>query len=200
MTIKLCNKCLTEKSFDLFSKDKAKSDGLCTICKDCARANRKAWYEKNKEKVKEYQANYERENREQVRERSRAWRKNNRDRFLSKRRNYHAERYSNDLSYSVNHKVRSMLRRVLKATNKPKDFCTFEKIGYTTDDLIQRMECQFKGGMNWGNSGEWEIDHKIPIAIMVKRGEFRPEIINALSNLQPMWMEQNRSKGARYIG
>lgn len=198
--IKLCNKCLTEKSFDLFSKDKAKSDGLCTICKDCARANRKAWYEKNKEKVKEYQANYERENREQVRERSRAWREKNRDHLLSKRRNYHAERYSNDLAYSVNHKVRSMLSRVLKATNKPKDFCTFEKIGYTAGDLIQRMECQFKDGMNWGNFGEWEIDHKIPISIMVKRGEFRPEIINALSNLQPMWMEQNRSKGARYVG
>ena len=198
--IKLCNKCLTEKSFDLFSKDKSKSDGFCTICKDCARANRKAWYQKNKEKVKEYQANYERENREKVRERSRAWRKKNRDHFLRKRRNYHAERYSNDLAYSVNHNVRSMLRRVLKATNKPKDFCTFEKIGYTTDDLIQRMECQFKDGMNWGNFGEWEIDHKIPIAIMVNKGEFRPEIINALSNLQPMWREQNRSKGARYIG
>lgn len=198
--IKLCNKCLIEKPFDLFSRDKSKNDGFCTICKDCARANRKAWYEKNKDKVKEYQANYERENRDQVRERSRAWREKNRGHHLSKRRSYHAERYSNDITYSVNHKVRSMLRRVLKATNKPKDFCTFEKIGYTTDDLIQRMEFQFKDGMSWDNFGEWEIDHKIPIAVMVSKGEFRPEIINALSNLQPMWMQQNRSKGARYIG
>lgn len=197
---KLCNKCLIEKPFDLFSRDKSKNDGFCTICKDCARANRKAWYEKNKDKVKEYQANYERENRDQVRERSRVWREKNRDHLLSKRRSYHAERYSNDITYSVNHKVRSMLRRVLKATNKPKDFCTFEKIGYTTDDLIQRMEFQFKDGMSWDNFGEWEIDHKIPIAVMVGRGEFRPEIINALSNLQPMWMQQNRSKGSRYIG
>lgn len=198
--IKLCGKCDTEKPFDLFSKDKTKSDGFCTICKDCARANRKAWYEKNKDKVKDYQENYERENKDQVRERSKAWRDKNRDHLLSKRREYHAKRYNTDPCYSVNHKVRSMLRRVLKATGKPKDFCTFEKIGYTSSDLMQRMEVQFKDGMNWANFGEWEIDHKIPIALMVKKGEFRPQIINALSNLQPMWMKDNRSKGARYIG
>lgn len=197
---KTCNKCLSVKNFDSFSKDKTKSDGFCTICKDCVKKNRKAWYDKNKEKVKAQQRVYETENREKIRERSKAWRLRNREKHLEYRKQYHAEKYKNDILYSANNKLRSMLQRVLKATEKPKDFCTFEKIGYTSEKLISRLEFQFKDGMSWDNFGEWEIDHKIPIAIMVKKGEYRPEIINALSNLQPLWREQNRSKGARYIG
>lgn len=200
MKNKQCNKCLSVKHFDLFSKDKTKQDGYCTICKDCVRENRKKWYEKNKGKVLEYQKVYESNNRDKINETKRKWLAKNRDELLKKRRERHADRYVSDVTYSINHKARSMLRRVLKATDKPKDFCTFEKIGYTANDLVKRMEVQFKDGMNWDNFGEWEIDHKIPISLMVKKGEFRPEIINALSNLQPMWREQNRSKGARYIG
>lgn len=93
-----------------------------------------------------------------------------------------------------------MLRRVLSATNRPKDFVTFERIGYTAEELRQRIEMNFKPGMSWDNAGEWEIDHRVPIAVMVNKGETRPEVINCLANLVPLWKEENRSKGARYVG
>lgn len=75
-----------------------------------------------------------------------------------------------------------------------------QKLDYTAEKLKARIECQFKSGMSWDNYGDWEIDHKIPMSMFISRGELRPHIINALSNLQPMWKFDNRSKGARYVG
>lgn len=197
---KICKKCNTLKTLDLFSKDKSKRLGVCSNCKDCSSKNRKKWYDANKTHVKEYQSKYEKENRELINNRSKKWRSKNRDHLLSKRRLRHKERYLNDKNYVFNHRIRSMLNRVLSATGKNKDFITFKKIGYTADQLISRIECQFKKGMDWDNMDRWEIDHKIPISIFVNRGETRPEIVNALSNLQPLWIEDNRSKGARFVG
>lgn len=198
--MKTCSKCLIFKEYSLFSKDKSKKDGYCTICKDCARENRKRWYSENKDRVKEYQSNYEKENRDAVKERAAKWRHRNREHHLEKRRSYHKLRYESDIRYRMDGKIRSMLKRTLKAIGMEKDFATFKKLGYTPEQLKLRIEFQFKNGMSWDNIGEWEIDHKIPIPIMTAKGEFRPEIINCLSNLQPLWKKENRSKGARYIG
>lgn len=198
--LKKCNKCEVEKTLASFSKDKSKSDGLCTICKDCVRENRRKWYLKNKDKVKEYQSKYEKDNAVAVRERARTWREKNREKLLSDRRERHKKNYSTNIEYALNHRIRSMLKRVLNATGKDKDFVTFKKIGYSSEQLIQRISCQFKKGMSWDNISEWEIDHKIPVSVFISKGEVRPNIINALSNLQPLWVFDNRSKGARYIG
>jgi len=50
--------------------------------------------------------------------------------------------------------------------------------------------------MTWENYGEWEIDHKKPI------GSFEigtsPAVINALSNLQPLWWAENNAKRDKY--
>ena len=83
-----------------------------------------------------------------------------------------------------------------------------EKIlGYTRQDLRSHLESQFAEGMNWGNyggvrhhrNGSWVIDHKIPIVHFVKNGVIDPSVINALSNLQPLWSAANRVKAARMI-
>lgn len=73
-------------------------------------------------------------------------------------------------------------------------------LGYTSEMLRTRIEYQFQEGMSWDNYGDWHIDHKIPVARLLARGETRPHIINALSNLQPMWAEENMRKGARWVG
>lgn len=143
---------------------------------------------------------WESKNRERVRQRAKAMRKRRRDEFLEWRRSYYRNKLRSDPSYKSASAARSMLKRVLCASGRGKDFCTFKSIGYTNEKLIERMEAQFSAGMNWDNYGDWEIDHKIPVSVMIRRGETRPEIINALSNLQPMWKSENREKGARRIG
>jgi hypothetical protein len=75
-----------------------------------------------------------------------------------------------------------------------------ELVGYSIDSLKKHIEKQFKPGMSWDNRGtEWEIDHKVPIAVFNFE---KPEDIDfklcwSLSNLQPLWTTENRRKGAR---
>src|SRR5437764_975326 len=50
---KVCPKCEppTEKPLDQFSKDKNSRDGLCSMCKECAKAYHRQYYAKNQERL-----------------------------------------------------------------------------------------------------------------------------------------------------
>jgi len=201
--MKICSKCLIQKDESMFSMDKYKSDGLCTVCKECRKSYIKKYYSENKYKIIEDVKKYRSipENYEKVKKAAKERRIKNRDAILKVRRASQKARYSSDAGYRLNSIARAMVRRVFLRLGKEKDFGTFEKIGYSGLKLKQRLECQFKRGMTWDNFGAvWEIDHKIPISVLIGRGVTDVRIINALSNLQPMLVEENRSKGARYIG
>jgi hypothetical protein len=71
-------------------------------------------------------------------------------------------------------------------------------LGYTIEQLTQRIEFNFKDGMSWDNKSEWHIDHKKPISRFLSQGITDPKIINALSNLQPLWAKENLSKGSKF--
>jgi hypothetical protein len=73
---------------------------------------------------------------------------------------------------------------------------TITEFGYTPEQLIQRIECQFQEGMSWNNRKEWHIDHKKPISMFIESTE--PRIINMLCNLQPIWANENLSKSNKY--
>lgn len=55
----------------------------------------------------------------------------------------------------------------------------------------------FEPGMSWDNRGEWHIDHIKPVCIFIREGETDPAVINALSNLRPLWAEENLSRFRR---
>jgi hypothetical protein len=198
---KMCPYCKTEKPIDDFPKDKSKKDGAGSLCFVCRSIYRKKYYNQNADRLKKYSRDYHRENNQsEEHKKARSEYHKNRTPDLAKRRERHAKRYKSDVRYSANHKIRSMLKRCLAATGTEKACRTIDALGYSAEDLIKRIEVQMTDGMDWSNAGEWEIDHKIPIAIFVNRGETRPRIINALSNLQPLWKFDNRSKGARRVG
>ena len=54
--------------------------------------------------------------------------------------------------------------------------------------------------MNWNNLGlgenKWNVDHKIPISWFKKETPFN--IVNHLSNLHPMWWNENNTKSNNY--
>lgn len=197
---KKCNDCgLTKRACD-YPKDRSKKTGLATYCKSCSSVRSRTYYKSNSDTIKKRSSDRYAEDPERHHAKSRVWRSENRDQFLNWRRGYHRNRMDTDAAYVMNFSVRAMVNRVLNATGSDKDFSTFDRIGYTCDQLVSRLEVQFKDGMSWANYGEWEIDHKIPVSTMISRGEVRPEKINMLSNLQPLWRHENRSKGARYVG
>ena len=88
------------------------------------------------------------------------------------------------------------IKRVLGKTGKTKEATTIEYLDYSPNQLRKSIESKFKEGMSWSNRHTWHIDHVKPIAAFVKDKIFDPGVINALSNLQPMWCHENLIKGA----
>lgn len=90
--------------------------------------------------------------------------------------------------------MRGALRRVL---TREKSARTEVMLGYTRQEIEQHIEKQFQRGMSWANYGEWHIDHIIPIAHFLNNGIEDPAVINCLSNLRPIWADENHKKNAK---
>jgi len=69
-------------------------------------------------------------------------------------------------------------------------------VGYTLLELKKYLEKQFVDGMSWDNYGEWQIDHIKPISGFNFQSMKDPDFKRywALSNLQPLWAEDNWHK------
>uniref|UniRef100_A0A0K6S833 HNH nuclease domain-containing protein n=1 Tax=Chromera velia CCMP2878 TaxID=1169474 RepID=A0A0K6S833_9ALVE len=85
---------------------------------------------------------------------------------------------------------------------------THEYLGCSFPDLKAHLEKDnFHGnpGMSWENYGSlWHVDHIVPILYRGIDGQ-RPDMETVtsrlhFSNLQPMWGDENRRKGNRYVG
>jgi hypothetical protein len=196
-TCSCCKICVEES---LFYKDKTKKDGLASRCIPCQKAYWTKYYKLNSEKIKNTAREWEANNRERKNKRSNEWRAKNREHYLARKSELFKKSYHGNIDYKINYLIRACLRRVLKSSSQDKNFITFKKIGYTSNQLKESIESKFKDGMSWSNHGEWEIDHVVPISIMVGFGERDVKKINSLDNLQPKWKTENRSKGARYVG
>lgn len=75
---------------------------------------------------------------------------------------------------------------------------TYSLLGYSAEELANSIREKFLDGMTWENHGQWHIDHIKPISAFIKDGINCPKIINSLDNLQPLWAQENLSKGAKY--
>ena len=65
-------------------------------------------------------------------------------------------------------------------------------LGYSAEEFRENIQSKFTEGMSWENWGEWHIDHIMPVSKFDK--ETSASIVNALSNLQPLWAEENFKK------
>lgn len=107
--------------------------------------------------------------------------------------------YSAVLSKCNRHKLTSFMRSCVRRTLIYKGGAkSKEQLGYDHFQLKAHLESLFTDGMSWENYGDWHIDHIRPIQDFLNSGVVDPRIINALSNLQPMWAFENLSKGKNY--
>ncbi|WP_461533441.1 hypothetical protein [Sinomicrobium sp.] len=174
--------------------------------RDIIRERQRKWREENPERIKELWRKWREENPDKVSDSYKRWYQENRERKLAQNREWYEnnreayneavrKRYNNNPDVKLATFIRGCLRKTL---NEEKDAPSFEIVGYTPQELREHIESQFIEGMTWENHGEWHIDHIVPISYMIHQGETDPAVINALSNLQPMWAEENLSKGAKY--
>lgn len=112
-----------------------------------------------------------------------------------KQRKYQSQVLFSRADYRLRVFMRSCLTRLMVSKGGSR---TSALLGYSRFDLMKRIEFNFKDGMSWDNYGKWHIDHKKPVSRFISQGITNPAIINALSNLQPLWAKDNISKSNKF--
>lgn len=220
---KICTKCKRELpgTLEFFCKRTRRGRiGLNTRCKDCCNAENReykkvykqsgkesqysqAYYEKNKERIKEQKLKYYQENSETCRARAIQTRLKNIVRYREYNRVYQN-------SHRIDRAIRSGFWNCL--FGRQKQSRSFQYVGLTPKEFRSYLESKFVDGMTWENYGNpngdhtdcWHIDHIIPLSSFKLDTLNGEELENALhkawhySNLQPLWGKENISKGARY--
>jgi hypothetical protein len=163
----------------------------------------KKYYLKNKEELKEYKKNYYERTKDGVREeknkRAREYYINNHSKFLEKQKRQY-ENNKTKSGFKISRNISRMINHSLRGNKN--GYHWEDLLGYTLEDLKQHLENQFKEGMSWDNYGEWHIDHIIPISWFEFKSYNDSEFKQcwALTNLQPLWAEENISKNNKYAG
>jgi 5-methylcytosine-specific restriction endonuclease McrA len=109
------------------------------------------------------------------------------------------DKLASDAGFLLHFRMAALLRRFL-GSRKGGDR-TFEILGYTKNQLVRHFERQFLPEMGWHNAARWHVDHIVPLAEFKCQSVDDPEFKAAwaLSNLRPIWAEENLRKGAKRI-
>lgn len=141
---------------------------------------KKDWAADNVEKIKEYTKKYVNPNPEKRRENKRKWNQ------------LHHKKYPHIKSW------RSVLSNCLRRMGKNKSGNTIDLLGYSAIELKKHIASLFTDGMSWDNYGEWHIDH---IKMVCEFDKNTPmNVVNALSNLRPLWSTTRKINGVVYEG
>ena len=164
----------------------------------------KEYNKNNKEKLKEKRENhkeekmiYDKEYRENNKEKYYIYQKEYRENNKEKRNEYINHKSKIDINYRLARNLRSRISNALKGNWKTGS--AIKDMGCVVEELKTRFEGLFTSGMNWENYGEWHIDHIIPLSSFDLSN--REEFLKAChyTNLQPLWAEENLSKGDKSI-
>lgn len=155
---------------------------------------RRKYIEENRDRIQKKQREYFLKHKDHLAHKAKLWRERNKEK-LSK---INSEKYRENMrnpDFRLKKVMRQNVRRVLLGDLKNE---SSEKInGYSTQELRMHIERMFLRGMNWDNYGDWHIDHIIPICWYIENGINDCSVVNALSNLRPMWAKDNIRKSAR---
>lgn len=193
----ICTKCINKRK----REESATSEG---------KRKRKNYKEKNKEKIRARKKKYREENKEKILKKEKEYREKNKENISIKRRKnqqkrtkYERDKRNNDINYKISSNLRRRLYGAIK--NNQKTGSAIRDLGCSIKELKQYLEKQFyphpKTGkqMTWGNwtLKGWHIDHIKPLASFDLSD--REQLLEALNytNLQPLWSEDNLSKGTK---
>ena len=179
--------------------------GRC--CVDCAAVASRKWADENPEQVAEWAAaghqrwverNPER-SKALSKSRSAAWAKQNPDRRAKNNNKHVKDRKLRDPGFRVLINLRGRLGAAMRGDSK--DATTRELVGIDIEGLLAHLESQFTEGMSWDSYGRdgWHIDHIKPCALFDLADPEQQRECFHYTNLQPLWAEENLSKGASYI-
>jgi len=161
----------------------------------------KKYRQKNKERLDEYTKNWYEQNKEHRKEYLKEYREKNIGKIREIKRDYERNRKANDPIYKLINNFRTAIYQVLKENNVEKNGHYFEVLKYSPDELIIHLENQFTNDMTWDKYGEWHVDHILPISSFNIQEIGDEEFMKcwSLSNLQPLWGDENIRKSNKII-
>ena len=165
-------------------------------CKKCKKLVKKQWEVENPEYYKKHSIEWKKNNKEQVKQYKKQYYEKNKKEINFKKK----QRKKNDVEFNMKCLMRYMLNKTFRLIGTKKEGRTNDELGYSPKELMQRLEMNFTEVMDWNNYGEWEIDHKLPMSYLIKKGITNPKLINSLCNLQPLWKTNKVINGIFYIG
>jgi hypothetical protein len=194
---KKCSKCQEIKQLDNFSRCRSCKDGLGFQCKLCHNAYVKSKYIENPiikeifnygekrcsrcKEIKQYhEFGFDRREKDGLKHSCKICRK----------------KYDNKNPY-IN-AWRKVLENCLNRMGRVKEGHTIDILGYSALELKNSVENMFTEGMTWDNYGEWHIDHIKLVRSF--NNNTPPSIVNALSNLRPLWATTKEINGIIYEG
>lgn len=197
MQVKVCTKCGIEKPLSEFWKHKECRLGVNSACKKCKSIQKGIYYRNNREKCEKASKDYRENNKEKCRAYHKDYRKKNKKKRGILANVWFKNQRKTNPKFKLNVNISSAIYKSLKGNKNGKHWENI--IGYTLNNLKQHLERLFTNGMTWDNYGEWVIDHKMPISVF---NFTRPEHEDfkkcwSLSNLQPLWAEDNLKKWAK---
>jgi len=140
---------------------------------------------------------YRKNNREKINEYKRnLYKKDKTSKRLSDKK-YKDKKIKTDPVFKFKVRMRTRLYQFFKTVGLKKYSSTAKLLGIDYKDAFTYIENKFIDGMNWGNYGEWHIDHIIPLS-SAKTNE---EIIKLChyTNLQPLWAIDNIKKNNKIL-
>ena len=212
----ICKSCKKQYLKNYYQKNKSslkeKSRKYYLDNKDACKQSHKEYYRKNFKQVQDYYKKYNNDNRDAIIKKKELYRLKNRKTLNDKAKEYrasnpkssgkyHKNRRNNDLNYKLRCNLSSRIRIALKHQNTNKSNNTITLLGCSIKEFRIYLERQFEEGMSWNNHGKfgWHMDHIKPCASFDLTDPKQQEECFHYSNYQPLWWNENLSKGAKVL-
>jgi hypothetical protein len=179
---------------------------------EVVRAWRRAFYARHKARLKvqrkayfdgrkAVKAEYDRKRRQDpkqsalAKQRVKDWYDRHREEYNASQR----EKRRTNPQFAIANNLRGRMNTALRKLGLKRDAALEDLLGCTIGQLMAQLEAQFKDGMNWGNRGQWHIDHIVPCAAFdLTKPEQRATCFHH-SNLQPLWASENIRKSSKTL-
>jgi len=194
---KKCSTCKKAKPLNEFYKNKHCSDGRDGKCKSCSAKYAKKYCKENKESITKKALDWYYKNTEKAKSNSKKYRESNREKIRGYLREWERDNYKNNPQYKLRKTLSNRVKDAIKICKGQKSASTIELLGCSIEYAREHLENQFIEGMTWDNHGEWHIDHIIPCAAFDLTKEEEQRRCFHYTNLQPLWAQDNLKKGAK---
>lgn len=222
--MKTCADCKLEypETNEFFNYQNKKKNRFISYCITCKRKRNKItfknYYLKNREKVLQKTAKYQKDNPELVKERRQKYYQKNKERILEHQKHYSSlpevkkmkcerekKRRNENPSYKIQTNVSRMVRLYLNKNKGTKKSRLWSALPYSPQELREHLENQFEEWMTWENygtgEGRWNIDHIHPQSLLPYDSLEHPNFLKcwALENLRPLCSLENTSKSNKVL-